>query len=113
MSHITIVPAKGPVTVRAAGQVIATSTNALELREGSSPPVIYVPRADVQAAFIEPSARTSTCPWKGQASYYAIRVGDTLMKDAIWSYEAPKADVAAIAGHMAFYTDRVEVSVSA
>jgi uncharacterized protein (DUF427 family) len=113
MSHITIRPAQGPVTVRAAGQVIATSTGALELREGSYPPVIYVPRADVQAAFVEPSARTSVCPHKGQASYYSIRVGDTLLKDAIWSYEAPRADVAGIAGHMAFYTDRVDVAVSA
>ncbi len=113
MSHITIQPARGPVTVRAEGQVIATSTDALELREGGAPPVIYVPRADVQAAFLEPSARQSTCPWKGQASYYSIRVGDTLLQDAIWSYETPKADVAAIAGHLAFYTDRVEVDVSA
>lgn len=113
MSHITIQPARGPVTVRAAGQVIATSTAALELREGSHPPVIYVPRADLQAAFFEPSARVSTCPWKGQASYHSIRVGDTLLKDAAWSYDTPKPDVAAIAGHLAFYTDRVEVSVSA
>jgi uncharacterized protein (DUF427 family) len=113
MAHITITPARGPVTIRAKGQVIGTSTAALELREGSYPPVIYVPRADMVPGVLEPSARASTCPFKGQASYFGIRLGDEVLRDAVWSYEAPKPDVAAIAGHLAFYTDRVEVSVSA
>jgi uncharacterized protein (DUF427 family) len=113
MSHITVQPARGRVTVSARGQVIATSTAALELREGRYPPVIYVPRADVNPALLERTARVTTCPWKGQASYFSIRLGDDVLDNAVWSYETPKADVAAIAGHLAFYADRVEVSVSA
>jgi uncharacterized protein (DUF427 family) len=111
MAHITISPAPGPVTIRAFGQVIGTSIHALELREGGYPGVIYVPRSDVQAAFLEPSARRSTCPWKGQASYFSLRVGDQVLQDAVWSYETPKPDVAQIAGYLAFYTDRVQVVI--
>jgi uncharacterized protein (DUF427 family) len=50
------------------------------------------------------------CPWKGQASYYSIKGDFGMLANAVWSYETPKDDVAAIAGHLAFYPDRVKVT---
>jgi uncharacterized protein (DUF427 family) len=109
-SHITISPIAGSVSVAAGGTALGESRAALELREGSYPPVIYVPRADIDMGKLTRTERATTCPWKGQASYYSITTAAGVLDNAVWSYEEPKADVAAIAGHLAFYPDRVTVS---
>lgn len=108
-SHITITPAAGTIVIRANGAVIGETQAALELREGGMPPVIYVPRADMAMALLDKTTRNSTCPWKGQASYYSIVTPEATLQDAVWSYESPIDDMAPIAGHLAFYTDRVTV----
>ncbi|MFN3281697.1 MAG: DUF427 domain-containing protein [Tabrizicola sp.] len=108
-SHITITPIDGPVTVSVGDLRLGESRAALELREGSHPAVIYVPRADVDMSRLERSPRTTTCPWKGEANYYSIRTATGRIENAAWTYETPKPEVAAIAGHLAFYPDRVSV----
>lgn len=99
---IRIVKANGKWTVRAAGSVIAESGEALELIEDGHDPVIYFPRSDVAMAFLEPSERKSTCPHKGEASYFSIATVNRTLEDAVWSYEAPKDEVAQIDGYLAF-----------
>jgi uncharacterized protein (DUF427 family) len=108
--HIKISPAAGSVTVTAGGTVLGTTTRALELREGSYPPVLYVPRADIDMARLEKTARSTRCPWKGEASYYSIRSEAGVLENAVWSYEAPLDGVAGIAGHLAFYPDKVTLT---
>lgn len=110
MAHITITPVEGQVTVSAGAAVLGRSARALELREGGHPPVVYVPREDIDMEMLERSARVTTCPWKGTASYFSLRTPAGPLPDAVWSYEAPKPAVAAIAGHMAFYPDRITVT---
>ncbi len=61
------------------------------------------------SAAVAASERSSHCPYKGDARYYSIVGSDGVLKDAAWSYEAPIETTAAIAGHLAFYTDRVAV----
>ena len=107
--HIKIRPASGNWTVRAGGAVLGESSNALELIEGDYPPVIYFPRSDIAMAFLEPSDTTSTCPYKGVASYYSIAAKSGLIKDAVWSYEAPLEGVAEIKDHLAFYPSKVAI----
>jgi uncharacterized protein (DUF427 family) len=109
-SHITLTPIAEAVTVTAGGEVLGTSRRALELREGSYAPVVYVPRDDIDMTRLDRTPRGSTCPWKGAASYYSIRTAAGVIDNAVWSYETPKAEVAAIAGHLAFYPDRVQVT---
>jgi uncharacterized protein (DUF427 family) len=107
--HIKITPAAGTWVIRAGGAVLGETKRALELREGSYPPRIYVPREDMAMSLLQKSSKTSTCPWKGQASYYSVTTPEATLADAVWSYEAPKDDVKAIAGHLSFYTDRITV----
>lgn len=107
--HIKIRPAAGNWTVRAGGAVLGETSRALELTEGDYPPVIYFPRADIAMAFLEPSDTVSTCPYKGQARYFSIIAKSGEIKDAVWSYEDPKAEVAEIKDHLAFYTSKVAV----
>jgi uncharacterized protein (DUF427 family) len=103
MSHITIAPATGTWVARAGGAVIAESRNALALTEGARDPVIYFPRGDAAMALLERTDRATSCPWKGAASYYSILAPEGRMDNVVWSYETPNEDVAAIAGHLAFY----------
>lgn len=107
--HIKITRADGTWVVRAGGAVIGESKRVLELREGDYPPVIYFPKDDLGMAFLEASETVSHCPYKGDASYHSIQTKSTLIKDAGWSYEAPKPGVEAIRGHIAFYPQKATV----
>lgn len=107
--HIKIRPATGTWVVRAAGAVLGESKNALELTEGDYPPVIYFPRSDLAMAFFEPTDTTSTCPYKGDASYFTIEAKSGPVPNAAWSYENPKDGVTEIKDHIAFYHEKVAV----
>ena len=102
---IKIRPATGTWVIRAAGAVIGESTNALELTEGDYPPVIYFPRGDIAMAFLDQTDQTSSCPFKGSATYFTIVAKSGPIKNVGWSYETHKAEVAAIKDHIAFYTN--------
>ena len=106
---ITIRNAPGTWVVRTSDGVIAESKAALELTEGSYAPAIYFPRGDIAMAFLDASDTQTTCPHKGVANYFSIVGQAETIKDAGWSYEAPKEEVAAIKDHIAFYTDKVTV----
>jgi uncharacterized protein (DUF427 family) len=109
---ITIEPSSDHVVVKAGDAVVADTTSAVTLNEANHPPIYYVPLADVDSELLESSDTTSYCPYKGEASYYSIRTGDDVVKDAIWFYDEPYDAVSEIAGHVAFYPDRVQIEHS-
>ena len=111
---IAIEPTQGRVKVVVAGQIIADSRRALTLREASYPAVQYIPREDVDMALLARTDHATYCPYKGECAYYSIPSGGERAVNAVWSYESPYDAVAPIAGHLAFYPDRVDsLSVSA
>ncbi len=105
---ITITAAPARVRVTFAGRVVADTKRALSLVEASYAPVMYIPREDVDLAMLERTDHKTRCPYKGEASYYSVRTADRIARNAVWSYEQPLGAVAAIAGRMAFYPDRVD-----
>lgn len=105
---ITVAPEPRRVRVLVAGVAVADTRNALRLEEARYPTVFYVPRTDIRADSFVASARTSHCPYKGDARYFDLVVDGTLRRDAVWSYEDPCPAVAGIRGHVAFYPDRVD-----
>jgi uncharacterized protein (DUF427 family) len=105
---ITIAPAPFRVRVTFAGRVVADTKRALLLTETTYPPVAYIPREDVDIGLLQRTAHATRCPYKGDASYYSIRVNGRVAENAIWSYEQPIPDVAEIAGLVAFYPKRVD-----
>ena len=107
--HIRIRTAPGTWVVRAGGAVLGESRHVQELTEGSHRPVHYFPREDIAMALLDRTDRASTCPWKGQANYFSIVTPDGTLDNAVWTYEAPIPECAAIAGHLAFYADRVTI----
>ena len=105
---ITIRPAGERVRVTFNGKVVADTRRALVLQEASYKPVFYIPRADAQMTSFERTAHSTYCPYKGDASYYTITVGDRAAENAIWSYETPFPAMKGIAEHLAFYPNKVD-----
>ena len=82
------------------GQVIATADAAdVEIMENN----VYFPAAALDRAFFRDSAHHTTCPWKGQASYYDVVVDGKVNDNAAWYYPTPYAAARQIAGHVAFW----------
>ena len=105
---IEIVRVSGRVVVTVAGRVIADSANALALTEAGYPPVYYLPRRDADMTLLARTGHATWCPYKGDCAYYSIPLGGERSTNVVWTYEAPHPAVAAIAGHLAFYPDRVD-----
>jgi uncharacterized protein (DUF427 family) len=109
---ITISPTGSRVTVRVGGVTVAESDNALSLAEASYPVVQYIPIADVDQSLLRRTDSHTYCPYKGEASYYSLQAQDGATEtDLIWTYEQPYDSVVEIAGHVAFYPNRAEVTV--
>ena len=107
--RVTIEPNPRRLQIKFKGQIVADTTRALTLREGSLPPVQYLPRSDADLTHFERSETTTHCPFKGEASYYSLVVDGQTAPDAVWTYETPNPEVAAIKDHLAFYPNRVEL----
>jgi uncharacterized protein (DUF427 family) len=98
-------PAGVRVKVSFKGEVIADSTRAVRLEEGSYPAVYYLPRSDVKMDRLVRSTHQSYCPFKGTASYYSLKNG---ADNAVWSYETPYDEMMPIKELLAFYPDKVD-----
>lgn len=110
---ITVEPTGRRVTVRVDGEVIAQTDAALTLTESTYPPVQYLPLADASSSRLRRSGNTTYCPYKGDAGYFhVVRADGTLIEDAVWVYETPYPAVADIAGRIAFYPDKIEITVA-
>lgn len=80
------------------GTVLAESDDTVVV-EGNH----YFPPASVKREYFEQSTTHTTCPWKGEASYYTVRVDGQENADAAWSYPQPKDAAAEIRDHVAFW----------
>jgi uncharacterized protein (DUF427 family) len=101
-----------PGRIRAAlgHTVIADSSRALIVRETNLDPVIYFPRPDVELGLAEKTELRTFCPFKGEASYWTFRCGDSVAENVAWSYETPFHQVARLKDYVSFYSARVELA---
>lgn len=105
---ISIEPNRARVIVRVGGRIVADTRDALTLYEAGFPPVQYIPRRDVDESSLHLTDHATYCPYKGDASYFSVDVDGLVSENAAWSYEQAYEAVAPIAGHLAFYPDRVD-----
>jgi uncharacterized protein (DUF427 family) len=105
---ITIEPNPDRVVVTVAGKIVADTRRALTLREADYEPVAYIPLEDVDRSLLESTDHSSYCPFKGDANYYSVPAGGERSANAVWEYRSPYPAVDEIAGHVAFYADRVD-----
>lgn len=107
-------PAGVHVQVKLKGELIADTRDAVALEETPeghvlAPVVYYIPRKDVKMDRLVRSSHTTHCPFKGDASYFSIENGP---ENAVWSYERPYDEMAAICELLAFYPDKFETVTS-
>ena len=93
------------------GIVLAETHHPVLLLEGSLPRRYYILREDVRMDLLAMTDTSSHCPFKGDATYYAVKVGDHVVADLAWSYEAPLRNVAAIGGLICFFNEKVDLEV--
>ncbi len=106
--HVLVEPCPRRVRVRFGGEWIADTRGALLLHEIGHVPVYYLPLDDVRMDLLESTDHHTTCPWKGEASYWTLRVGDRVEENAVWSYPQPHEEQASLAGYVAFYWNRMD-----
>jgi uncharacterized protein (DUF427 family) len=94
-----------PKRMRAAfaGETVVDSREAKLLHEHGHLPVFYFPEADIRHDLLEPTDHSTRCPFKGEASYWSVRVGDKVAENAVWSYPEPIDGAPPISGYFALY----------
>ena len=101
-------PTPKRIRVQVGGETIADTRQAMLLHESGHQPIYYFPPQDVRADVLEPSDRRTTCPKKGEASYYTIRVGEQVVEAGAWFYPEPLPDAPPIKDLIAFYFNRMD-----
>ena len=109
--RIETAPVAGRVEVVVDGTVVADSRDAVVLREAGIIPRYYFPPEDVRLDLLVASDWFTMCPFKGQAGYHSLRVGEALHENAVWYYLDPLPGVAAVAGRLCFWNERVDAIV--
>src|SRR3954454_16553825 len=99
-----------PRRIRAvlAGRTILDTVRGHLLQESNLLPVLYVPIDDLDASLLEPTDHHTHCPFKGDASYWSLRVGARVAENAVWYYPEPLEAAGWLRGHAALYWDRVD-----
>jgi len=92
------------------GRLIAETRRPLMLFETGLPARYYFPAEDVRAELV-PSDKVTRCPYKGEASYWSVRLGDGVEEDLVWCYRDPLPEVGRIAGLVAFFTEWLDLDV--
>ena len=108
---IDISDSSATVRVRVHGELVAETTRAKVLKETGIQPRWYIHPDDVFSTVLETSGHHSHCPFKGDASYYSVKVGEKFEGNLVWFYPEPIDGAAAIKGHLAFYGEHDDVEI--
>jgi uncharacterized protein (DUF427 family) len=100
------------VTVALDGVALADTICPVLLFETGLPTRYYIDKTDIAFENLEPSQTQTLCPYKGTTSeYWSVRTADTLHADLAWTYHYPLPAVTAITGMVAFYNEKVDITV--
>jgi uncharacterized protein (DUF427 family) len=99
-----------PKRVRAIfnGETVADSRRVKLMHETGHLPVYYFPEEDIREDLLERTNHATHCPFKGDASYRSVRVGDRVAENAVWNYPEPEEYFAPLAGYAAFYANKMD-----
>ena len=109
--QITIFATDAHVEVKIGGLLLAATDRAVRLEETGLPVRYYLPREDVRMEHLRPTTFHTTCPFKGEASYWSVDVDGVTHDGVVWSYETPRAPAAQVESMLSFYPDRAVVTV--
>jgi uncharacterized protein (DUF427 family) len=110
-TRVQILPSSRHVVVAVAGLVVAETRRPTFLHETRLIRRTYVPKLDVRLDLLTPTDTTSRCPYKGTARYWSVNTPAGVEVDLAWSYPTPHRESAPIAGLVAFYDERVDLTI--
>jgi uncharacterized protein (DUF427 family) len=110
-TRVDILATSRPVRIELDGVVLAESNHAHVLYETGLPPRWYLPKVDVHMELLTPTDTTSQCPYKGEAHYWSVQVGERVVENLAWSYRTTLPESQMIAGMVAFYNEHVDLFV--
>lgn len=105
---IDLVPLPFRVRAEVAGQAVLDSSGVLVMIERDHAPVYYVPRVDLRQEFMTSNAHSTYCPFKGDASYWDLTVGERGIENAFWAYLDPYPQMASLVDLVGVYWDRMD-----
>lgn len=109
--RVDLIPWQGRGRVRLGEQVLAESDQCLIVAESDHEPQLYFPEASVAWEHFAATDHHTTCPFKGEADYWTLSAVDPPLENVVWAYRKPFQEVAGLAGHVAFYCDRLQVEL--
>jgi uncharacterized protein (DUF427 family) len=109
--RVDVLESSRRVRVTVNGEVVAETKQPTMLFETGLPPRYYIPREDVREDVLARSEKTTRCPYKGIASYYAVKAGGERIEDLVWYYPEPIPEAAKIKGLLAFFNEKVDLEV--
>jgi uncharacterized protein (DUF427 family)/acyl-CoA thioesterase len=109
--RVDLVPWRGRGRVRLGDRVLAESDACRIVHESDHAPQLYFPETAVAWEHFEATDHHTICPFKGEADYWTLRASDPPLENVVWTYRKPFDEVAGLAGHVAFYTNRLEVEL--
>jgi uncharacterized protein (DUF427 family) len=110
-TRVDILSSSRHVRVDVDGVTVAESAKPTLLFETGLPVRYYLPKTHVRMDLLTPTERESHCPYKGQAEWWSVRVGEAVHDDLAWSYPTPLPESQKIAGLVAFYDEKVDLYV--
>ena len=108
-TRVDILSSSRHVRVDVDGVTVAESMSPRLLFETGLPARFYLPKTHVRLDLLTPTDSVSHCPYKGQAEWWAVRVGERVYDDLAWSYPTPLPESQKIAGLIAFYNEKVDI----
>ena len=108
-TRVDILPSSRHVRVDMDGVTLAESTSPRLLFETGLPARYYLPKTHVRLDLLIPTETVSHCPYKGQAEWWSVRLGEHVHDDLAWSYPTPLPESQKIAGLIAFYNEKVDI----
>jgi uncharacterized protein (DUF427 family)/acyl-CoA thioesterase len=109
--RVDLVPWRGRGRARLGDRVLAESDACLIVLESDHTAQLYFPEASVVWKHFEATDHHTVCPFKGEADYWALVASDPPLLNVVWAYRKPLEEVAGLAGHVAFYCDRLTVEL--
>jgi uncharacterized protein (DUF427 family) len=80
--------------------------------ETGLPTRYYFDRTSVDFSHLTPTSTTSECPYKGRTSgYWSVTTPAAEYEDLAWTYAFPTVALASIAGLIAFYNEKVDITL--
>lgn len=108
-AKVTVEPFRGTVNVRFSDAIIASTKEALLVKEEGHDPVLYIPFRDIYFEFLRESPTVYHCPRKGKARYWHGEAVGESEEDIMWAYDEPFPQASAIRQHGAFDPDKVNI----